>query len=95
MNITKVDILTRVDQKLGTELLDKFYSVNMSSGIECRIQGKFSPDLVLELNEKLGIDPYNDNPWEVDEGGFVNLSFVLLSAISGCNDKVNLEITLA
>lgn len=67
--MTKLEILKSVDKAFTSEVLNKFYSVDISSE-KTRLQGYYRPQIMMDINESFGL---NMRDWEITPSGYIVL----------------------
>ena len=67
--MTKLEILKSVDKAFTSEVLDKFYSVDITSE-KARLQGCYRTQIMMDINKSLGLDVRD---WEITRSGYIVL----------------------
>ena len=68
--MTKLEILKSIDKAFTSEVLNKFYSVDITSHERARLQGCYRPQIMIDINKSLGLDMRD---WEVTPSGYIVL----------------------
>lgn len=67
--MTKLEILESIDKAFTSEVLNEFYSVDITSE-KVRLQGYYRPQIMMDINESLGLDMKD---WEFSNSGYIIL----------------------
>ena len=67
--MTKLEILKSVDKAFTSEVLNKFYSVDITTD-KIRLQGYYRPQIMSDINKSFDLDMRD---WEITPSGYIVL----------------------